>query len=251
MKRLIVFVAFLFLAASLVCQAPQPSPAANETKAKKDEISYSIGYDLGIRFKRILVKAETEAMLQGIKDALAGKAPVMSTAELQKIVQEFFKNLREKDEADRKLSAEKNKKEGAAFLKENAKKKGVNTTKTGLQYMIIKEGKGPKPGPYDTVTIHYRGTLIDGTEFHDSYKTGQPVSFQLLKTFPGWTEALRMMNVGSKWKIFLPSDLGMGEDGLGDKVGPNAVIIFDIELLAAKPTKEEKTSFTPPVKKEK
>lgn len=247
MKRLIVFSTLLFLAASLIiCQTPQPSPAANETKDKKDKISYSIGYDLGVRYKRILVNTEIASMFLGIKDAVTGKEPVTGTAELKTIVQQFFKDFRAKEEADRKLLGDKNKREGEAFLKENAKKQGVNTTKTGLQYMILKEGKGPKPGPYDTVTIHYRGALIDGTEFHDSYKTGQPVSFQVLKTFAGWAEALRMMNVGSKWKIFLPPDLAMGEEGLGDKVGPFAVIIFEIELLAAKPTKEEKANF--PVK---
>lgn len=253
MKRAILILSFFLLAASLVCQAREESPSADESKDKKDKISYSIGYDMGVRYKRILLNTNIESLLKGIRDAVNGIEPDMGQEELQKIMQNFFQDLRNKEEEKRKKLGEKNKKEGEIFLKENAQKEGVNVTKSGLQYKILREGTGPKPDPHDTVTIHYRGTLIDGTEFHDSYKSGEPVSFQLLKTFPGWAEALRMMKVGAKWKIFLPPDLAWGEDGLGDKVGPHAVIIFEIELLKTGPTdkeKEKKKSFRPGEKAE-
>jgi FKBP-type peptidyl-prolyl cis-trans isomerase len=131
-----------------------------------------------------------------------------------------------------KLVGEKNKKEGEAFLTENKKKEGVKTLASGLQYKVLKEGSGKMPKATDKVTTHYQGTLIDGTEFDSSYKRGEPASFLVNGVIPAWTEALQLMKVGSKWQLFVPSKLGYGERGMGPKIGPNAVLVFTVELLS-------------------
>jgi FKBP-type peptidyl-prolyl cis-trans isomerase len=234
---------FLLPAASIVCQTPEDSKSANKLN-NKNKLSYSIGYDIGSRYKKILKNADVATLLKGLRDAINGAEPTSVTKEeLPKKVQAFLLDYRMKEEEARKSLGAKNKIAGAAFLEKNALKEGIKTTKSGLQYQILTEGTGAKPGPADTVTIHYKGCLIDGTEFHDSYKSAKPVSFPITKTFPGWAEALRMMKVGAKWKIFLPPELAFGENGFGDKVGAHAVIIFDMELLETKPAvKEEKTN---------
>jgi len=238
MKRAISILTFFFLSTALFCQAAAEPQTADELTGKKDKISYTIGYDMGMKYKRILLNTNVDSMLKGFRDALTGNNPAISKDQLDKIMQQFFRDLREKEEEERGKLGEENKNVGDAFLKENALKEGVQTTKSGLQYKIIREGSGPKPGTNDTVTIHYKGYLIDGTEFHDSYKGGKPVSFPITKTFAGWAEALRMMNVGSKWNVALPPSLAWGEQGLGEVVGPNAVVIFDLELIQTKPTVE-------------
>jgi FKBP-type peptidyl-prolyl cis-trans isomerase FklB len=235
MKRAILILTFFFLNTAWFCHAAPKPQAANELTGEKDKISYTVGYDMGMQYKRILLNTNFESMLKGFRDAVTGNNPAIAKDQLEKIMQQFFRDLRKKEEAESKKSGEKNKKEGDAFLKGNALKEGVQTTKSGLQYKILREGTGPKPGANDTVSIHYKGYLIDGTEFHNSYKSGKPVSFPILKTFPGWSEALRMMNVGSKWEVFLPSDLAFGQEGLGNVVGPHAVVIFDLELIETKP----------------
>jgi FKBP-type peptidyl-prolyl cis-trans isomerase FklB len=132
----------------------------------------------------------------------------------------------------RQTAGEKNKKEGDQFLAQNKKKEGVNALASGLQYKIIKPGTGKKPQPTDTVTVQYRGTLIDGTEFDSSYRRGQPATFEVNKVIRGWTEALQLMQEGSKWQLFIPSDLAYGERGAGQQIGPNAALIFEVELLS-------------------
>lgn len=236
MKRSILILTFFFLSAALFCQAAVEPRTADELTGKKDKISYTIGYDMGMKYKRILLNTNVESMLKGFRDAVTGNDPAIAKEQVEKIMQQFFQDLRKKEQEEKEKTGEKNKIEGETFLKANALKEGVQTTESGLQYKILREGTGPKPGTNDTVTIHYKGYLIDGTEFHDSYKGGKPVSFPLTKTFAGWAEALRMMNVGAKWKVFLPANLAWGEDGLGDIVGPHAVIIFDLELIESKPT---------------
>jgi len=139
-----------------------------------------------------------------------------------------------------KVIAEKNKKEGEAFLEENKKKKGVKTTKSGLQYEVVKKGRGRKPGKNDTVKINYKGLLIDGTEFDSSYKRGEPASFRVNGVIPGWSEALKLMRPGSQYRLYIPSDLGYGERGSGKVIGPNATLIFDAELIEiVKPEKKQ------------
>lgn len=241
MKRATLFLTFLLMAAALICQSTEESKSANKLDTKKNKISYSLGYDIGSRYKEILLSTDVDSMLKGLRDAVNSAEPtIVAKEEMQKIIQQFFMDLQKKEEGKRKKLGEKNKIDGKAFLEENAKKEGIKTTESGLQYMVLKEGTGSQPGADDTVTIHYKSWLIDGSELLDSYIGGKPVSFPLSKTFPGWAEALKMMNVGAKWKTFLPPELAWGEKGLGEKVGPHAVVIFELELLEIKPANKEK-----------
>lgn len=204
----------------------------------KQKISYAIGMNIGNSIKRQSIDVDVDTMAKAVKDMIAGH-PTMSEEEAQKTMMEMNNQLRAKREEERKLAGEKNKKEGEAFLAENAKKPGVKTTSSGLQYKIITEGKGEIPKASDTVTTQYRGRLIDGTEFDSSYKRGQPAQFPVTGVIKGWTEALEMMPVGSKWELYIPSDLAYGERGAGQNIGPNATLIFEIELLGIKPKPAE------------
>jgi FKBP-type peptidyl-prolyl cis-trans isomerase FklB len=151
----------------------------------------------------------------------------------------FKEEMTKKQEEAMKKAAEKNKKDGAAFLAENKKKEGVVTLPSGLQYKIITQGTGNTPKATDTVTVNYRGSLVDGTEFDSSYKRGQPATFPVNGVIKGWTEALQLMKEGAKWQLFIPSDLAYGEKGAGNVIGPNATLIFDVELISAKEASQE------------
>ncbi|MCJ7833279.1 MAG: FKBP-type peptidyl-prolyl cis-trans isomerase, partial [Deltaproteobacteria bacterium] len=169
---------------------------------------------------------------KGFKDALSGAKPLLSEEEMRTVMTAFQKEISEKQAEKTKVLGEKNKKEGETFLAENKKKEGVKILTSGLQYKVVKEGTGKKPKATDKVTTHYQGTLIDGTEFDSSYKRGEPAAFPVNGVIPGWTEALQLMKVGSKWQLFVPSKLAYGERGAGPKIGPNAVLIFTVELLS-------------------
>jgi FKBP-type peptidyl-prolyl cis-trans isomerase FklB len=211
-------------------------------KDQKDKISYSIGTNIGKNLKRESVDINPDALVQGIKDALSGGKTLMTEQEVNETMMNFQKEIVAKQMARQKELGEKNKKEGEAFLAENKKKEGVTTLPSGLQYKIMKEGDGQIPKSTDTVTVHYRGTLIDGTEFDSSYTRGQPATFPVKGVIAGFSEALQLMKVGSKWQLFIPSNLAYGERGAGDDIGPNASLIFDIELISIKEeaVKEEK-----------
>ena len=159
---------------------------------------------------------------------------MLSEEEMRTVMTAFQKEMAAKQAEMMKSQGEKNKKEGEAFLAENKKKEGVKTLASGLQYKVIKEGTGKTPKATDKVSTHYQGTLIDGTEFDSSYKRGEPATFPVNGVIPGWTEALQLMKVGSKWQLFVPSKLAYGEKGAGPIIGPNAVLIFTVELLAIK-----------------
>jgi FKBP-type peptidyl-prolyl cis-trans isomerase FklB len=205
-------------------------------KTEKDKLSYSIGVDMGRNFKRQEIDVDPEVLMRGFKDSYQGSKLSLSDEEMQKITGEYQVKLREKQAGAMKKAAETNQKEGEAFLAANAKKEGVITLPSGLQYKVIKKGDGAIPKADDKVKCNYRGTLIDGTEFDSSYKIGKPVSFNVGGVIAGWTEALKMMPVGSKWQLFIPSKLAYGPRGAGQKIGPNAALIFDIELLGIEPT---------------
>jgi FKBP-type peptidyl-prolyl cis-trans isomerase FklB len=211
-------------------------------KDQKDKISYSIGTNIGKNLKRESVDINPDALVQGVKDALSGSKTLMTEQEIDETMMNFQKEIRAKQVARLKELGEKNKKEGEAFLAENKKKEGVITLPSGLQYKIIKEGDGKVPKSTDTVTVHYRGALIDGTEFDSSYTRGQPANFPVKGVIAGMSEALQLMKVGSKWQLFIPSNLAYGERGAGDDIGPNATLIFDMELISIKEEakKEEK-----------
>lgn len=201
-------------------------------KTEKDKVSYSIGLNIGNNFKSQSVDINPDILAKGIKDALSGGKPLMTEKEIQETLTAFQKEMSAKQAERMKAAAEKNKKEGEAFLAENKKKDGVKTTASGLQYKIIKAGSGQKPKATDSVTVNYRGTLIDGTEFDSSYKRGESASFPVDGVIKGWTEALQLMPIGSKWQLFIPSSLAYGERGAGREIGPNATLVFEVELLS-------------------
>jgi len=223
----------LMLSAALVAN-PVVAAEKEELKTQKDKVSYVIGLDMGNSLKKNMVDVDIEILEKGIKDALSGAKPLMTEQEMKQTIMALQKDLQAKQQEQVKVLAEKNKKEGEAFLAENKKKQGVITMPSGLQYKILTDGKGKSPKATDAVTVNYKGTLIDGTEFDSSYKRGQPATFTVNGVIPGWTEALQLMREGSKWKLFVPSNLAYGERGAGGPIGPNAVLIFEVELLSVK-----------------
>lgn len=213
-----------------VCLAAEKSELKNE----KDKINYSVGYQVGSDLKRQGVEIKPEVLVKGVQDAIDGTEPLLSQEDMRSTLVALQKRIMAAQQEQNMKKAQENLAAGKAFLDENAKKNGVKTLPSGLQYMVIKEGTGKKPGKNDTVTVDYRGTLIDGTEFDSSFKRGQPATFQLNRVIPGWTEALQLMKEGSKWKLFIPPDLAYGERGAGGTIGPNSTLIFDVELLSVK-----------------
>ena len=201
-------------------------------KTEQDKVSYSLGMDIGNNLKRQSIEIDPEILARGLKDAFSGGKLLMSEEEYRNTMANFRKEMMAKQQAQMKTKGEKNMKEGDAFLAENKDKKGVVSLPSGLQYKVIKEGEGDTPKATDKVTVHYRGTLIDGTEFDSSYGRGEPATFPVNGVIPGWTEALQLMNAGSKWQLFIPSNLAYGERGAGGKIGPNSTLIFDVELLS-------------------
>jgi FKBP-type peptidyl-prolyl cis-trans isomerase FklB len=213
---------------------PVVAAEKQELKTQKDKVSYVIGLDMGNSLKKNMVDIDTEILIRGLKDALSGANPLMTEQEMKETITALQKDLQAKQQEQGKALAEKNKKEGEAFLAENKKKGGVITMPSGLQYKILTDGKGKSPKATDTVTVNYKGTLIDGVEFDSSYKRGQPATFTVNGVIPGWIEALQLMKEGSKWQLFIPSNLAYGERGAGGTIGPNAVLIFEVELLSIK-----------------
>ena len=205
-----------------------------QLKDKKDKVSYAIGLDVGNAMKKQSIDINTDIFMKGLKDALAGGKKLMSDEEIRETMTAFSREMADKQKENVKKLAEKNKQEGDAFLAENKKKEGVKTLESGLQYKIITEGAGKTPKAGDTVTVNYRGTLIDGTEFDSSYKRGQPATFPVSGVIKGWTEALQLMKEGAKWQLFIPANLAYGDKGAGGTIGPNAVLIFEVELISVK-----------------
>ncbi len=214
----------------LVSQANAEEKKALQTAKEKQ--SYSIGADIGSKLKAQSIDIDADMLAQGLKDAVSGGKLLLTEQEIKDTLTGLQKELMEKQAVLTKQMAEKNKKEGEAFLSENKKKEGVKTLPSGLQYKVIKEGAGKTPKAEDTVVTNYRGTLTDGTEFDSSYKRGQPATFPVKGVIPGWTEALQLMKEGSKWELFIPSNLAYGERGAGNVIGPNATLIFEIELIS-------------------
>ena len=216
----------LFLASQI---GAQETPSL---KDQKDKISYSIGMEMGKNLKRQSLDLNPDILLKGIKDAFSGEKALMTDQEIAETMTAFQKEMMAKQQETAKKLGEKNKKEGEVFLAENKKKEGVVTLPSGLQYKLIKPGTDKKPKATDTVKAHYRGTLIDGKEFDSSYRRGEPVSFPVNGVIPGWSEALQLMGEGAKWQVFIPSNLAYGERGAGRDIGPNATLVFEIELIS-------------------
>jgi FKBP-type peptidyl-prolyl cis-trans isomerase FklB len=201
-------------------------------KTQKDKVSYIIGRDMGSNLKDQSVDIDTDIFMKGFKDALSGNKSALSDDEIQAVKTAYKEERIKKHEEEVKKVTEKNKNEGEAFLAENKKKEGVVTLPSGLQYKVIKAGDGQTPKETDTVTVNYKGTLLDGTEFDSSYKRNEPATFHVNGIIPGWQEALKLMKVGSKWQLFVPAGLAYGEKGAGNTIGPNATLIFEVELLS-------------------
>jgi FKBP-type peptidyl-prolyl cis-trans isomerase FklB len=213
-----------------------PAKAASTLTTPKDKFSYALGMNLGKGLGANLQKQSVEfdpALLsQGFKDAINGASTRMTDEEAQAVIQEVQADLRKKMQEKAQAEAAANKKEGEAFLAANKSKEGVVTLPDGLQYKVLKDGTGPKPTSSDSVVCNYRGTLINGTEFDSSYKRGKPATFPVSGVIKGWTEALPLMAVGSKWQLFVPSELAYGERAPGPEIGPNSTLIFEVELLS-------------------
>lgn len=201
-------------------------------KTQKDKISYIIGRDAGGNLKAQSIDIDPDIFMKGFKEAYSGGKSSLSDDETSKAMTAFKEDMMKKHTEELKKLTEKNKKEGEAFFAENKKKEGVVTLPSGLQYKVIKEGNGQTPKDTDTVTVNYRGTFIDGKEFDSSAKRGAPATFPLNGVIPGWQEALKLMKVGSKWQIFIPAGLAYGEKGAGNTIGPDASLIFEVELLS-------------------
>lgn len=225
------FVSTSLLAATTF--AGDTKPATKQTwKSEDAKTSYALGVDIGNNLKNIPIAMDFEQLQKGIKDSFAGQPAALSEQEMGQIKMAISKKMQEVRAKTAQAAGDKNKKDGDAFLEKNKKEKGVVTTKSGLQYSVIKEGTGAKPKATDKVKVHYRGTLIDGKEFDSSIARGEPAEFPVNGVIAGWTEALQLMKVGSKYRLVIPSSLAYGERGAGPDIGPGAVLVFEVELLA-------------------
>ena len=235
MKSIVISAVVLSFAVSLFAEEKPP-----QLKDLKDKASYALGLNFGFNFKRQNIDLNTDAFAAGFKDAMSGRKPLMSEQEVRETMMAFEKDMQQKQAE----TAQKNAAEADKFLAANKSKEGVKTTESGLQYKVLKEGSGAQPKSSDTVTVNYRGTLMDGTEFDSSYKRGQPATFPVGGVIKGWTEALQLMKVGSKFQLFIPANLAYGEQGRPG-IPPNSLLIFEVELMDVKSPQAGGASATP------
>jgi FKBP-type peptidyl-prolyl cis-trans isomerase len=205
--------------------------AVDKLTTEKDKVSYMVGMDLANNLGQIKSEIDIEILVQALKTQLAGGKTLLTADEAGQVRSEFMRRLQAQQEGQQRERAEKNRAEGDAVLAANKDKPGVKVTASGLQYQVMREGEGAKPTTNDQVKVHYLGTLIDGTKFDSSYDRGEPAQFPLNGVIAGWTEALQLMPVGSKYKLFIPSNLAYGDRGTPGPIGPNATLIFEVELL--------------------
>ena len=215
-----------------------PPAAASPFKDQKEKASYALGMNLGNNLRKQSVDVDPNIFAQGFKDALSGGKTMMTDQEAVAALTQLQNDVRAKQEEKKKQEAETNQKEGDAFLAANKAKEGVVTLPSGLEYKILTPGTGPKPTASDTVVCNYKGTLINGTEFDSSTKHGGPATFPVGGVIKGWTEALQLMPVGSKWQLFIPASMAYGERGAGADIGPNSTLVFEVELVSIKPKEE-------------
>jgi FKBP-type peptidyl-prolyl cis-trans isomerase len=235
MKAIVITAVALSFAATVFAEDKPP-----QLKDLKDKASYSIGLNFGMNFKRQNVDLNSDAFAAGFKDGMSDRKPILTEEEVRKAMTDFEKDMQQKQGE----TAQKNAAEAEKFLADNKTKEGVKTTSSGLQYKALKEGNGAQPKSSDTVTVNYRGTLIDGTEFDSSYKRGQPATFPVGGVIKGWTEALQLMKVGSKFQLFIPANLAYGEQGRPG-IPPNATLIFEVELMDVKSAQAGSASPSP------
>lgn len=224
----------LFVTTAVAQELPPPPGvgASGEFRTTRDKASYGIGLNIGDSLKEEGFDINLDLLIRGLRESIAGTKPSLSEQELVAALGAFQREAAAKQAERLKVISEKNKAEGPAFLSANKLKPGVKSTGSGLQYKIVKSGTGRTPKLTDSVTTHYRGTLIDGKQFDSSYDRGQPATFPVGGVIRGWTEALQLMKVGDKWELYIPSDLAYGPRGAGTDIGPDAVLIFELELLS-------------------
>jgi FKBP-type peptidyl-prolyl cis-trans isomerase FklB len=235
-KKLMTTKLILAVAAVSALTSLAQAQTQMELKDLKQKASYAIGADIAANLKRQGLDIDPKALAAGLADGTEGKMK-LTAAELKQVMEEFRAQVMAKMESQAKADGEKNLKDGEAFLAANGKKDGVKTTASGLQYKVLKSGKGKSPKATDTVKVHYHGTLIDGTVFDSSVERGEPISFPLNGVIPGWTEGVQLMKEGDKFQFTIPSKLAYGEQGAGGKIGPNSTLVFDVELLAIEAAK--------------
>ena len=220
----------IFVTSFLIALSGSIAQAEDDLDSEKQQFSYAMGFQIAQDLKRYEMDIDVDSVAMAIDDVLKGKKPRLTMEKMQTLFSDFQK----KETAKMELIASTNKAEGETFLAENKGKEGVVALESGLQYKVITAGSGAQPAADSTVSVHYRGTLINGTEFDSSYQRGEPVTFAVNGVIRGWTEALQLMKEGAKWRLFIPSDLAYGPRGAGADIGPNSMLQFDVELLSVK-----------------
>ncbi|CAK8711895.1 Peptidyl-prolyl cis-trans isomerase [Candidatus Electrothrix laxa] len=226
--KLVVCAVFSFM---LVAGPAMASDPVTELKTDKQKLSYALGLDLGSYFKSLETDFDLAAIYQGITASYTGKNALLTHDEAAEIQRKFAVDQQKKKVEKMKALLETNKDAASEFLKKNKEKKGVKSTDSGLQYKVITEGKGEKPTASDTVKVHYKGTLLDGTVFDSSYERKEPVTFKANQVIPGWTEALQLMTLGSKYALYLPPELAYGDRGAPPAIEPGSLLVFEVELI--------------------
>lgn len=233
-KSLVVMAVLCFISAGVACaQSEEPAEGSEGTvlDSLEKRASYAIGMNMAQGMKSQDVPIDLDLLIEGLRATFAGEETRLSQQEMQQALQAFQQMMMQKQQEARAAQGEANQQETEAFFAENKDNEGVVTTDSGLQYMVMEEGGGPKPAPDDRVTVHYKGTLLDGTEFDSSYSRGQPATFPVNGVIQGWQEAIPLMNVGSKYKLWIPPELAYGAQGQGPVIGPNQTLVFEVELL--------------------
>ena len=238
MKRLTTHVAFILstavVALAVVACNPSKLPEKKKVETEKEKFSYAIGMNIGQSLQMAQPEIDMVSLVQGMQDTLAKKKPeelLLKEADAQKALQDMSVKIQERIKKESEEKAKKASAEGENFLAENAKKSGIKTTASGLQYEVLREGTGKQATKASTVTVNYKGTLTDGTVFDSSYERKEPATFPLAGVIPGWTEGMQLVKEGGKIKLYVPAKLGYGEQGAGPKIPPNSVLVFEVELL--------------------
>jgi FKBP-type peptidyl-prolyl cis-trans isomerase len=238
-QSIVIFTLIVALSVSPIWGAEKVSTATDKLKTDIEKTSYALGMTIGRQVLNMLKSSQTEVVAKyfaiGLKDILEGNKPALDDAEAKAVMDVLNKQTAAKRQQQMADLAQKNQAAGKAYLEANAQKEGVKVTASGLQYKVLQAGTGDAPKPTDTVKVHYRGTLIDGTEFDSSHKRGQPAQFQLNRVIPGWTEGLQLMSPGSKYQFVIPADIGYGDRGSPPTIPPAATLIFEVELLEVTP----------------
>ncbi len=232
MRYAVLFLLGIFLFGTVACQQGDKSV---DVKTKKDTLSYAIGQELGANLKKQDIDVNIDVLLSALRQAYTDTSTMLSAKEARDAIVNYQTERYEAQQEEKKKIGEKNKAAEEKFLAENKKKEGVKTTASGLQYKVLKAGSGKKPGDNSVVQVNYRGRLLDGTEFDSSFKNNKPATFNINRVIPGWTEVLKLMREGDKFEVYIPSRLAYGFNGSGDKIGPNELLIFEIELLKVDP----------------